>query len=371
MIYKHFLWLCIGSAVLEVLFPCRAESNAVLPDAVVLQLRRQATALRTSHLEFTRTRVEANEVARLENYAVESDGARFTQQIETLSPSTGSSLQIIQDSFDGSSLFYYGNPKNPEATGVLARMPDKLMIHSVTDAKSPDYAKLMARFSYLNAAGIYAPEYLDEMVGFSGFESLVLRYIAHGTNAVIHESADGIEVSVQVPDVVLMRQWGGKPSERAVSFLLDPKHGYAVARRDEKTSAGERIVRIEAHDWEHFVDADIWLPRTCIASYYTEPFKLEQFWARPILVATQHLESVTFGHQDFTSDLRKVPPYQDSGSVIIDRSLPEALTNHDHQVIFIVGEGGRPFRLPTVKEAAEAKARLKSDAPRTTGSTSQ
>src|SRR5579872_6862255 len=132
MIYRYFLWLCIGSAVLEVLFPCRAESNAVLPDGVALQLRRQATALQTSHLEFTQTKVEGNKLTRLENYAVESDGARFTQQIKKLTPSTGQIWGLFDNSFDGSSLFYYGNPKNPEATGVLAREPDKLMIHSIT-----------------------------------------------------------------------------------------------------------------------------------------------------------------------------------------------------------------------------------------------
>lgn len=361
MIYRYILWLCIGFAVTEVPFLCRAESNAVLPETVVLQLRRQATALQTSMLDFKQTKVEGKELTRVENYTVDSDGARFTQHVETLSPSTGWTL-ILDNSFDGSSLFYFGNPQNLEATDGSSRMPNRLMIHSVTDAKSPDYEMLAASFPYLKAAGIYAPEFFHEMAGFSGYESLVLRYIAHGTNAVIHESEDGIEVNVQVPDVVLMSQQGGKP-ERAVTFLLDPKHGYAIARRDEKTSTGKRIVTIEAHDWGHYVDVDIWLPKTCIAFYYTDPFRQEQFWEQPILIATQQLASVTFERPDITSDLRKVPPYQDSGTVISDRSLPEALTNADHQVMFMVSPSGEQFRLPTVTEAAEAKARMKSGIP--------
>jgi hypothetical protein len=363
MISKFFAKTGIVILVTIAIRPAVAAENdspgtllAELPNTVREQLTHQAAVLQKSAMSFTEIRVKENKVVRRETYSVFSDGARFYEQIDTLSTVDGALLGTVDAMFDGETRFYYGNPSN---TKKLQNTPSALMIHLVSDKTNPEYTKLQARFPYLNAAGFYAPEYLFDIEGFSGFESLVLHNLEHGTNVTIRESADGIQITAAVPDRVLRAQqlsepqWvaeylnhqGERPPNRIVSLLLDPKHGYGIAKREDKTSNGSLIGTIETKDWEYHADADIWLPKRCISSYYTEPYKLDQFSDSPVMVITDELTSVQFAAQDFPVDLRKYPAYQNRGTIICDRSIPEAQTNFDHQVDYTVNADGKQLRI--------------------------
>ena len=85
---------------------------------------------------------------------------------------------------------------------------------------------------------------------------------------------------------------------RKVSLLLDAKHGYAVAERDEWTAAGQHIGHIVSEDWKFYDAPGIWLPGRCVASYYTEPYGLKDFAKEPVHTETHELKRVEFGTKE-------------------------------------------------------------------------
>ena len=140
---------------------------------------------------------------------------------------------------------------------------------------------------------------------------------------------------------------------RVVAFLLDPRHGYGVAEREEWTAAGQRIVRIQSEDWKYYESVGIWLPSRCVASYYAHPLTLSEFSDQPILTITHQLRLVEFGQKSIQFAL----DYKKAGSFIIDRTLPEALAAPDRRVIYTVAADGTLLRGIAVNVSRELNRR--------------
>jgi hypothetical protein len=207
-------------------------------------------------------------------------------------------------------------------------------------------------FPYLDAAGIYAPAYSDEVERFSGLEPLALHYLAESDSPKVETVGDNVRVTFQVKDrwlanaqqfdvervrkqadngantpafvaseVERVKRWQGMNPTRTVALLLDSKHGYAVAEREEWTAAGQRIVRIVSDDWQHYAAPDIWLPSRCVAFYYTHPLFLAEFSDEPIATVTHQLQHVEFGKKDIPFALQGSAPTPGKPTMrIIDRT---------------------------------------------------
>jgi carboxypeptidase Q len=248
-----------------------------------------------------------------------------------------------------SSYEHYKNEVAFDGQTIWRRSVDRVTQCSVADAPAiySIYARLFP-WPFLDAAGIYAPTYSAELGRFSSLEPLALHYLERSEPTRI-EAVDGkLRVTFQVEDEMANVQWtileeqrknlqGRVPSKgdaagredaprlksptRAVVFLLDPKHGYGVAEREEWNVAGQRIGNIQSEDWKFYKDVGIWLPNRCVASYYARPRNfVSEYSERPIHFVTNELKRVEFGEKaiPFTFDQTK------SGNHIFDRSTPAA-----------------------------------------------
>ena len=162
----------------------------------------------------------------------------------------------------------------------------------------------------------------------SSLEPLVLHYLEQGDLTKVETLGENVRVTFQVKDrwlaiaretdpERLRKNLEGTPNSphfiaeqvanlerlqtmapmRVVAFLLDPRHGYGVAEREEWTAAGQRIVRIQSEDWKYYESVGIWLPSRCVASYYAHPLTLSEFSDQPILTITHQLRLVEFGQE--------------------------------------------------------------------------
>jgi hypothetical protein len=201
----------------------------------------------------------------------------------------------------------------------------------------------------LDAAGIYVPQYGSEVGPFSSLEPLALHYLEHSDLTKVEVVGENLRVTFQVEDELAKVQKaaleerrgelqgttapkkdavetedvktpkGLKPS-RTVVLLLEPKHGYGIAQREEWNPAGQRIVRLQSEDWRFYEGAGLWLPNRCVAFYYARPREfVSEFREQPIHFATNQLKRVEFGEKDIPFTFEPAKP----GGPILGVTTPE------------------------------------------------
>jgi len=166
-------------------------------------------------------------------------------------------------------------------------MLQRLKVTKYPLADAPDLLRYkFVQWPYSEAAGIYAPAYGIEVGRFSSLEPLVLHYLNPSDPISVERVGVNLRVTFQVEDelarlqAVEMQKSSRDSSKtqkpdtrnsvkptRKVVFLLDPRHGYGVAEREEWNAAGQRTCHIQSEDWKNYDGAAIWLPSRCIACH--------------------------------------------------------------------------------------------------------
>jgi carboxypeptidase Q len=221
-------------------------------------------------------------------------------------------------------------------------------VHQVTKrslADEPEWSGArLARWPYLDAAGFYAPQFMAELPHFTSLEPLALHYLDTGKPIKAETVGENLRITFQVEDELANVQKTAlapspndlqatttskervarvgevsKPNilkpTRTVALLLDPKHGYGIAERDEWNAAGQRIGHLESQDWKFYGGPGLWLPNRCFASYYVRPrLFITEFSEHPIHFVTNELRLVEFGGKDVPLHFDQQP----SGSRIFD-----------------------------------------------------
>jgi len=304
--------LTAGAAAVAVKQASTNGAKAKLPPEALAQLEKQKAAMRAIYLEFTESRrgtVNTYTGDVVPSYSAYFDGNQFRQRQHPPG-------QDYERAFDGENVY------NDEA-GALS-----ISKTSVAAADS-GWVFRFVEWPYLDAASIYAPIYISELDRFSSPEPLVLHYQQQSDSTKVESVGENLRVTFQVADRWLARvrqldaekyrrdlerapntpQYVASEMEhvkrlkamkptRTVAFLLDPKHGYGVAEREEWTAAGQRIVRIQSSDWKFYEGAGIWLPSRCVATYYTSPYWLNDFSDQSVLTVTNELKLVEFGKKN-------------------------------------------------------------------------
>ena len=86
-----------------------------------------------------------------------------------------------------------------EGQTIWRRNTDKVSKCSLADAPGLLVPRLV-RWPYLDAAGIYAPEYVSELGRFSNLEPLALHYLEHSEPTKIEAVGGNLRVTFQVED---------------------------------------------------------------------------------------------------------------------------------------------------------------------------
>lgn len=362
------------------------DSLDELPSEAREQLEKQASAMAAIYLEFTELRegISAGNYAGPTAYSVYFEGNRFhrnkhailSKQDRTKKPGKTTGWDN-EDAFDGKTLYLATPNPVPGRPAVLAK-------YSVDDAADPDRPKRVLDFPYLDASGFYAPEWISQLGQFSSIEPLVLHHLKESDSTKFEKAGENLRVTVRVTDPHLastremdpeqVRKTLGRSAappqmvakqvetlkklqkmtpKRTVKFLLDPKRGYAVAEREEWTDAGQLIVRVKSEEWKHYEGAGIWLPSRCVAWYFTYPFSFEEFSDKPILTITHQLDVINFGRKNIQFAL----VYKEPGTLIIDRTIPEARASTNHQAVFTVAAGGQLLRKAALGASREVDHR--------------
>jgi hypothetical protein len=388
---SHFsTWLCSGFhlifvGVLSIRFaqgptqgaPSQAP-DVELPPAALAALEKQAAALAVVHLEYSEAKAGAvsQVYGRPTSYTADFDQNRFYQRREDANRNRGGLVDrlihgrferaVHEDAFsDG--VCYSGEPRRGGG-----EFPAALAKYALDDRTDPDRSARFFDFPYLDAAGFYTPCSIADLEGFIALRPLVLHYLRESEATTIQSTNEMLLVTVQVPDRVLMsardvdlenrrkmlqsgknspdavnqeienlRRMQGATPKRIITFILDPAHGYAPVEREERTPAGQRIVRIRSGSWKQYASSGIWLPGQCVAWYYTNPFALTDFSDEPRLTVSLDLNRIEFRPK---KPCLSVLDYKTPGTLIVDRSSPEARQAPNHQVLYTAPADGQSLR---------------------------
>ena len=298
-----------------------SNEKIALPPEVRQQLETQKGGLRAICLEFTTTSPLPNgNYGAAPAYSASFEGSHFYQRI------TQEGGRDNEVAFDGQTIWLLHMLK--VAKYPLADAPELLRYKFV-------------QWPYLEAAGIYAPGYGIEVERFSSLEPLVLHYLNQSDPIRVERDGGNLRVTFQVEDELARLQAveiqkssmdssktqktdarNSVTPTRKVVFLLDPKHRYGVAEREEWNAAGQRTCYIQSEDWKNYDDAAIWLPSRCIAFYYARPnLFLDDFSKEPIVIVTNELTRIEFGPKNIPFTLVQTDQTRPS-SHIFDRTTP-------------------------------------------------
>lgn len=341
--------------------------DASFPPEVSAQLERQAAAMQQIYLEFSESWIESGKSPSEPNtYSVYFDGKRFYERNHFVRQYNGKPQpHDHENGFDGILLYFGDLEQSTERPAYLSK-------YSPEDSTDPDRIKKVLICPYVDAAGFYMPERVMELPSYSGIESLVIRYLGQSLFTKVEKEGQNIRLTVRAPDRYLsaLRQMDldqrtkelnrsaspaefiakrleaynrlrGLSPERSVTFLLDASHGYCIAEREESTAAGQRFVRYQSKNWKYYSETGIWLPAECLVYWYTDQDNFDTFSDEPILKTTLSLTSIRFRPQakiQFALDQRA--DYKRPGTVITDRSSPEARSKPLHQVSYTVAGDG-------------------------------
>ena len=299
-----------------------SNERIALPPEVRQQLEKQKAGLRAIYLEFTTT---TRGLPKGNNgvepaYSASFEGSRFYQRVPR---EEGHDNEVA---FDGQTIW----------------LLQRLRVTKYPLADAPELLRYkFVQWPYLEAAGIYAPGYGIEVERFSSLEPLVLHYLDKSDSIRVERVGVNVRVTFQVEDELARLQAvemqktskdssrdqdSDRPNSmkptRKVVFLLDPKHGYGVAEREEWNAAGQRTCHIQSEDWKNYDGAAIWLPSRCVAFYYARPkLFLDDFSKEPVLIVTNELTRVEFGPKNIPFTLVQTDQTK-TASHIFDRTTP-------------------------------------------------
>lgn len=258
------------------------------------------------------------------------------------------------------------------------------------DTTDPSVYDLHWRFLYFDVAGINTPAYMFEINKFSSLTPLVLSLLKESESTRIERDGENFKVTVLVPDDFLastrqtdpeqyrkrldngankaeyidrcveqLKQLQALVPKRTISLLLDGQHGYAVAERMDWTAAGQRISETHVEKWQQFQDVGIWLPERSVTLFYTKGLTYSNFSNSPVNTNIIELNLAEFGKRNFNFDLTENPKYRKRGTIIGDRTLPEAISNGHNPVMVTVGADGKLLRDNAMIAANEMKGKSK------------
>ena len=339
-----------------------------VPPEVIDQLEKQAADMRVFYAEFSGTEQEPGRQANLMTYYVYFDEGRFYERRHYMIRGAGGQWQPHdhENAFDGKFFFFGDRQENNIETPAL------LYKYWPTDRTDPDRIKSVAQFPYLDAAGFYAPNRIAEIDSFSGIEPLALRYLKQSKETQVEHVGDNLRITVRVPDPYLLalretdlekqiqhlQKSASSPEfkarriagwrklreaipERIVTFVLDPKRGYGVLEREERTAAGRQFLGVDSQAWQHHSDQDIWLPGKSTINWYTSMDEFDSFTNTPVFTISCELTRIEFGPH---TNIQCVLDYNLPGTAVTDRTTPEARTAASHQVGYTAAANGTMLR---------------------------
>ena len=322
------LLLATGAATIAVQQAAWDSNKLQLPLEVREQLEKQKAALKNVYLELTERsegKLTGHDYSETHSYCAYFDGRTFSLE-ERLSQQEKYDNTFT---FDGKNFWWHSHRNRRITKAPLAAAASVIKFR-------------LKQWPYMHAAGVYAPEFVPEIERFSGLEPLALHYLRHGKLNEVETVGQDLQLTfeVQVPEMVVIQnmdleayqrdldaspnsaEWKAaeidrvkrvkamKPT-RTVSLLLDSKHGYAVAQRDEWNAAGQKLIHAESDDWKISETTGVWLPGRCIVTCYARPLLyVDDLSAEPVHTITYELKRVEFGKQDipFALDARTGSP---------------------------------------------------------------
>jgi len=354
--------------------PAKVDAYADLPPEVREQFAKHVAAMKLFHLEFSDLWFESGFVggSQARSWSIDFEGGHFYYRKERVSSEKGNSITYVSEvSFDGD-IVYTAQP-GPRV---------HLTKFSVTDAADPYYTRKRWEFPYFDAAGFYVPERMSELKEFASIEPLVVHYLKESDSTKVENEGENVRITARVPDpesvaahgidldryqkfleasrpghpetvakeIAIYKRLQSTTPRRIVSFLLDPKHGYGVVEREERTEGGQRIVRTQVKDWKYFEKGTIWLPGQCVVWFHTLPGELDKFSDEPTSTNTFILKLVDFeGGRNIQFALDQKSDYQKAGATIHDRTVVEARANPNHGVTYTVAADGKLLRTSAEK----------------------
>ena len=322
--------------------------ETLLPLNIEKELRHHTEVFEGLHLEFTQTTLMRDQRPVVKNFYADFDGNSFYERRELVNEVTN----IIERAFDGT-VAYAADPQQHFGENLRKAM---IMKYLVADTSDDDRRKTLFEFPYLNYAGYYVPEFLSQLETFRSVRPLVLLYSDQGDNLQLNVSNGVTRITLVTTDLILNMRDATQPSwvrqylgdhaspKRKIMALLDASYNYAQTERDEWTESGQHIVHVECRNFKLYKEGNIWLPKVTVAVYYTDPYRLSEFFDEPIKVVTNRLVFIDFKRRDAPFSLASTPAYRAAGTIVLDRTVPEARSNLDHQVIYTIAADGEKLR---------------------------
>ncbi|MDB6027941.1 MAG: peptidase [Verrucomicrobiales bacterium] len=262
-------------------------------------------------------------------------------------------------SFDGK---IYSTFQSNDVSGDITSFFNQYSVRNLTN-ESRVWAG--CSFPYLNAAGFYTPDMFPDMQSLVSVEPWVVHHLRKSKSTTIEKMGDDLRITMVVPDeyVLLLKNYDfskqmyilDSPTspnaeglrtrlrvreltpERKVSLLLDAKHGFAAAERDEWAADGHLLFHTISDGWKYFGDKGIWLPGHCVTLFYGSIYDFDQYSSQPIRTNMCDLTDIQFGHRDvqFSPESTFAP-----GTLVTDHIAPEAGDNRDGKVMYMAGPNG-------------------------------
>lgn len=363
---KVALFAALSVCACEAAQAAPGDAGPSLPPELRAQLQKQAEALRVFYVEYVEARdnpavAATNGNSRVERqFSVYHEDNRFYTRWQR-EPETS----VHDISFDGS-VFYFANVLDPK------KMPPAMVKKArVADASDPDRWKYQAEDPYLDGLGFFSPERVMEMEAFTSPEPLLLHYSNQTRVISVDNGVDKIRVTARTPDrwveavramdidgykkelerrgtpaarlaqiVANYERLKKMPAERNVVWVFEPRYEGAATSREEYNLDSKLIRRVETDDWKFYERPGVWLPGKITISDYTMPTELYTFSDTPILITAMELKVAEFDRRQVEYALDQKKEYQVAGTVVTDRSVPEARSTQLHQVSYTVAANG-------------------------------
>jgi hypothetical protein len=273
--------------------PTTTNAEVALPPEVLRQLDKQRFAFRAVYLESTETC--AGTLANWDYSVAMTTSAYFKggcfYRHETYDPDHA--MYENEAAFDGQAI------EQRETSAISSSIRKCALADASTLGARP------FRWPYLEAAGIGVPAYGAQFGRFTALEPSALHYMAEGDLSKVERVGQDLRLTFRISDELAEQQKAGltppradiKPA-RTASFLLDAKHGYAVAESEHWNVRGKRVSHMRCENWKFYDAAGIWLPGRCVTTYYARPrLFVDEESAEPIHTVTCDLKRVEFGEK--------------------------------------------------------------------------
>lgn len=353
-------------------------ADAGLPADARIALEKAAKALQNVTVEFTELEVDPDVGRSVSptDYKATFHRNLFYIHSKRVSRDHGKTSSYTQEVAHDGNLLYVGHPLLPDEP-----KPAGLTRYMVSDVADPVRTKRRWSVSYLDAAGFYIPVRITELDTFTSVEPLLLHFLKESQSTQIERENQYLRVTVRVADrhliaahqtdlerfgkyrrafdaspqsitneLELYTQWRSLDTNCIVSFLLDPKYGYASIEREERLADGTRTLKVNTEGWKRYKDADIWMPDRCNVYFYAPRYSYRDFSDVPVVTNITSMSRISFAKTDTPTFALK---YNQPGTVVEDRAVIEAQSSPKHQVLYTVAADGVLLRGVAVDVARE------------------